>query len=53
MRLYECSSVVTLLMAKKSLTKTGRCAGAYREGETYYGFSVFSGRFLLTAFLTH
>jgi len=39
-RVWKCSSVVTLFLAKKSLTKPDRCAGAYREGETYYCFSI-------------
>ena len=46
-----CSSVVTLFFAKKSLTKTDRCAGAlwWRRNQTLV--LQFSGRFLLTTSL--
>ena len=51
----SCSQVrttfVTLFFAKKSLTKTDRCAGALSWGETNCCFFHFSGRLLLTASL--
>jgi hypothetical protein len=42
--IWECSSVATLFLAKKSRTKTDRCAGAYREGEATVA-SPFFGAF--------
>jgi len=47
----ECSSVVTLFFAKKSLTKTNRCAGALFWRRKQLLVLHFSGRFLLTASL--
>jgi len=47
----ECCSVVTFSFAKKSLTKTGRCAGALSWRRNQLLVVLFSGRFLLTAFL--
>ena len=46
-----CSSVVTLLFAKKSLTKTNRCAGALSWRRNQLFVLHFSGRLLLTASL--
>ena len=46
-----CSSVVTLFFARKSLTNTGRCAGALSWRRNRLLVLHFSGSFLLTAAL--
>jgi len=46
-----CSKFVTLVVKKKSLTKTDRCAGALSWTRNRLLFLSFSGRFLLTVAL--
>jgi hypothetical protein len=48
---WGCSSVVTLFFAKKSMTKTYRCAGAFSWRRNELLVLSFSGSFLLTASL--